>query len=111
MLIQSTRYLNKLYKNSKKGKTISIKILSYINDIPSNINKVFKAKTVEDLCKVDQVIEALEVSSSYAIMQTFDRMESSDIPKKVLENDIYALDLLKVAYAHLFVLTVKIYKY
>ena len=42
--------------------------MSYLNDINLNIIKVCKAKTFEDLCQVDQVIEALEVSSSYALV-------------------------------------------
>jgi hypothetical protein len=44
-------------------------------------------------------------------METFDRMNSSTESKKVLENDIYALDLMKVAQAHLYVVTVKVFKY
>ena len=38
-------------------------------------------------------------------------MEKSALHKKVQENDVFALDLLKVGFAHLSVVSVNIYKY
>lgn len=102
MIIQSTRYLKKLYKKYKKGQKTDIQVMNYINNLNQNVKKVCSARTVEDLCQLDQIIEALEVNASFAIIKTFDKMEqTTDKPKKVLENDIYALDLLNLGVAHL----------
>lgn len=102
MIIQSTRYLKKLYTKFKKGEKIDIQVMDYINNLDRNVSKVCSARTVEELCTLDQIVEALEVNASHSILSTFDKMEkASDKPRKVLENDIFALDLLKLGVAHL----------
>lgn len=111
MLIQSTRYLKKMYKRAQKGKIIEEPIFDYINRVEANTNKVNKATSAQDLCSVDWVIEALEVNASQAIKEIFKVMKESKAPKKVLENDLYALELLKMGGAHLLVVTMNIFKH
>jgi acyl-CoA oxidase len=45
MLIQSTRYLKKLYKKARKGTTISSPLFRYLNHVDANLQKVCSAKT------------------------------------------------------------------
>ena len=110
MIIQCTRYLKKLYKKYKEGQNTDIEVLSYINNLKQNVTKVCQAKSVQEMCTVSQVLEAMEVNASYVLMKTFDKIMDSSQSKKVLENDVYALDLLKVGFAHLYAVTLKIYR-
>ena len=76
--------------------------MSYINTLSENVKKVCPAKTIGDLCQLDVIIEALEVNASYAMISTFEKMAmNKDKPKMVLENDVFALDLLSLGTAHL----------
>ena len=111
MLIQSTRFLKKLYKRVQSGETINSQTFSYLNHIDANIKKVCAAQTPEDFCSIDQVIEALEVAASYEIHSTYQLMRQSKVPEKVKENDIFALDLLKMAKSHLYAVAANIAKH
>ena len=101
MLIQSTRFLKKLYKRVQKGETVNSPIFQYLNHIEDNIRKVCPAQTPEDFCSVELAMEALEVAASYEIHSTYQLMQESKAPEKVKENDIFALDLSRMAKFHL----------
>jgi len=80
MLIQSTRYLKKLYKKAMKGTTISSPLFGYLNHVDSNLQKVCSAKTPEDLCSPSLILEALEVNACHHIKSTFTQIEKSKAP-------------------------------
>jgi acyl-CoA oxidase len=107
MLIQSTRYLKKLYKKARKGTVISSPVFEYLNHVDANLQKVCSAKTSEDLCSASLVLEALEVNASHHIKSTFTQIEESKAPAKQAENDLFALGLLKMALAHLYAVASK----
>ena len=111
MIIQCTRFLKKLYKDYKDGKRTNIPIMNYINNLENNVKKTCSAHTVEQMCTVDTILEAMEVNASAAVISTFEKMEKSKESQKILENDVYALDLLKMGFAHLHVIALTIYRY
>ena len=108
MLIQSTRFLKKLYKRVRSGETVNSPIFRYLNHVDENIKKVCSARNPEDFCSVDQVIEALEVAASYELHSTYQLMQQNKAPEKVKENDIFALNLLKMAKSHLYAVAANI---
>ena len=71
MLIQSTRYLKKLYKKAMNGAKMSSPLFEYLNHVDANLKKVCSAKTPEDLCSPSLILEALEVNACHHIKSTF----------------------------------------
>lgn len=67
MLIQSTRYLKKLYQKVRTGTVITSPLFAYLNNIDTNLQKVCSAKTPEDLCSASLILEALEVNASHHV--------------------------------------------
>lgn len=100
-----------MYKSAKKGNKIVDPIFAYINDVETNTNKVSQATTAEEMCTIEWIIEALEVNASQAIKEISNLTESSNASKKQIENDLYALELIKMAKAHLLAVTLNIYKH
>jgi len=100
MMMQSFKYLEKQYKKMKKGEKL-VGIYSYLNKINEFGSMKCGAKTAEDFTVLDQVIEALQVSTGQLILQTMENLESTTTTKKEAINHIHGNEIVASAECHL----------
>jgi len=100
MLQQSSRYILKAVKSVRKGKKV-VSLFDYINNIEALLKLKSGAKTVEDLLEPEHLLQAMSVRAAFALKRVYDMLDQSDVSEKEKQNDLMALDILKMTRHHM----------
>ena len=73
MLIQSTRYIRKVYDRNLKGEVFTDSIFSYLNNFSTKLSNISPVQDVDDL---ETLLEAFEINASNEVAQTFKYMDA-----------------------------------
>ena len=100
MLQQSARYLFKQAERVGKGKKCE-GYFAYISDTERLCSSRSGARTVEDFLSWEHLTAALSTQSAFYIRYVDDLIKNDSRPKKEKENEVYALEVQKMAKYHL----------
>lgn len=92
-------YIQKKFKKIKKG-TPSYGYFKYFNDVDKLCGLKTQVKTASEFANLDHLDTALAVRAAWMVRDVLHKLSDKKTPKKVLMNDLYAADLLKMSKCH-----------
>ncbi len=99
MAQQTVGYIQKKIAKIMAGKKAT-GIFEYLNDIDKLCNLKQQAKTLEAFLNLSHLETCLAVRAAWIVRDVMVKLQTKDVKKKTLINDIIALDLLMMSRAH-----------
>lgn len=99
MAQQTLSYIQKKFKKIAKG-TPSYGWFRYFNDVEKLVQIKTQVKTKEQFFDLDHLDTALAVRAAWMVRDVLQKLSDKKTPKKVLMNDVYAGDLLRMSKFH-----------
>jgi len=92
-------YIQKKFKKIGKG-IPSYGYFKYFNDLEKLCNLQTQVKTEAEFFDIDHLDTAMAVRAAWMVRDVLAKLSDKKTPKKVLMNDLYATDLLKMSKNH-----------
>ena len=97
---QSSRLIMKNAEKASKGKECKT-IFSYLNDANKLLSSQCKAQTVDEFLDIANLQEILTVRAAYNVIETYEMVNEKKAPKKVKENELFTMDIVRMTKHHL----------
>lgn len=99
MAQQTVSYIQKCFKNIRKGKGLH-PYFNYFTQIEELCGLKSTAKTEEDFYELEHIDNALAIRAAWVVRDVLRKLEDKKVPYKTLINDLYATDLLRMSKNH-----------
>jgi hypothetical protein len=90
MLLQSVKYVFKLYKDAKKHNKTLPEPFTYISNIEKLLAIKGRGKSTEELLDLNVLKEALAVRAGVLLKEVFELIAASKESEQVKENELFA---------------------
>lgn len=109
MAQQTLSYILKKFKKIKKG-IPAYSFFSYFNHLDKLCSLKDQVKTINEFLDIEHLDRALSIRAAWVVRDVLKKMSEKDVPKKVLMNDKYASDLVRMSKIHHQYMTLVIYR-
>lgn len=99
MAQQTLSYIQKKFKKIQQGKP-SEGYFKYFNNVETLCSLKAQVKTEEEFFSLDHLDTALSIRAAWVIRDVLKKLSDKKTPKKVLLNDKYASDLIRMSKNH-----------